>query len=201
MIYRPGSLLLLMSTTVLISVRKFVGFPRVVFVKHTLERKKVLACPLMQLTRQEFLQNYTFETGPDGNVTLSIPWQLFSDVKNNRTHAGTETANYSNSKAHSFSILTDARTPFYLGLPEDPSTWTLSDIEADPCAEVGATCSWPDVLGTDYKRAIAELRNATAKTCIPVPSGSVVVTNYNPNRIYVWYDPETGTVTRVPEAG
>lgn len=87
------------------------------------------------------------------------------------------------------------------GLPEDPSEWRLSDSKSDPCSQPGAICSWPHVLGADYRKAIDELHDTTAKTCIPVPSNSVVVTNYDPNRIYVWYDPTTGKVTRVPEAG
>jgi Potato inhibitor I family len=72
---------------------------------------------------------------------------------------------------------------------------------ADPCSQAGAVCSWPEVLGTDFRKAIDMLENSTAKLCIPVPSGSVVVTNYDPNRIYVWYDPANDTVIRVPEAG
>lgn len=72
---------------------------------------------LMQLTScgLEISQNYTLESGSEGNVTLSIPWQLFSEIENDMFPAGTEAFNHSMSRAHSFSIITDARTPIFIG--------------------------------------------------------------------------------------
>lgn len=72
----------------------------------------------------------------------------------------------------------------------------IRDTDADPCKVENATCSWPSVVGAHYRTAVAELQNTTGKHCIPIPTGSVVVTNYDPRRVYVWYNPDTSKVVR-----
>ncbi len=62
--------------------------------------------------------------------------------------------------------------------------------------------SYPTLLNTDVDIAVANLKkeNPTYAIC-KVAKGQFVINDYDPGRIFVWYNPENNLVFQIPQTG
>ena len=67
--------------------------------------------------------------------------------------------------------------------------------------EADAKTEWPELVGKDADGAKAVLEEETGKKVYLVKSGSMVTMDYRTDRIRVFYDAETGLVTKPPKVG
>ncbi|KAK1297588.1 hypothetical protein QJS10_CPB15g01971 [Acorus calamus] len=61
---------------------------------------------------------------------------------------------------------------------------------------------WPELVGKSWKlaKAVIELEDPYVRV-FPVPEGNYIIEDIRDDRVWLWYDPKSLLVTRVPHIG
>lgn len=62
--------------------------------------------------------------------------------------------------------------------------------------------SWPELKGKNVDEALQVIKDENPELVVmKVPSGSMVTMDFRSDRVRIFYDEETNTVTRAPHCG